>query len=111
MYSKPMVWTGRIGTLGAIALSAACAGPTAELQVAQNTVAQARQDPNIVRNAPLTLFEAEETLRRAQGANDDDEMKHLAYLAQRQATIASYEAQRKVAETTAQFFEQSRVLE
>lgn len=88
--------------LGVLAFCGACAGPNAALEQARRSYDEARQDPEIVRQAPPTLHEAEQALREAEQADDQEEVNHLAYMAQRGVEIARAEAQRKTAETEAE---------
>lgn len=88
--------------LGVLALCGACAGPNAALEQARRGYDEARQDPEIVRQAPHVLHEAEQALREAEQADDQEEVNHLAYTAQRGVEIARVEAQRKTAETEAE---------
>jgi len=83
-------------------MSAACATENAALQRAQLAYEQARQDPEIRREAPLALHEAEQALRQAEQASDEEEVNHLAYLAERGVEIARAEAGRKTAEARAE---------
>jgi OOP family OmpA-OmpF porin len=88
--------------IGAAALVAACAGRSTEsLEEARSAVAAARADEDVVARAPEQLAEAEQALERAEGAArggaDQDELDHLAYLAERQASTARALADERVA--------------
>jgi OmpA-OmpF porin, OOP family len=79
--------------IGSAALLAACAGRSSEsLEEARAAVAMARADQEVLAQAPEQLAEAEQALDRAEGAfrsgADQDEVDHLAYVAERRAGIA-----------------------
>lgn len=89
-------------TIGAAALLAACAGrSSASLEEARSAVAAARADQEVAAQAPESLAEAEQALDRAEsafgGGADQDELDHLAYLAERRAGIAQALADERVA--------------
>lgn len=101
---------GRIGAaavagavvISSAALLAACAGRSSEsLEEARSAVAAARADPEVVAQAPEPLAKAEEALDRAESAfgagADQDELDHLAYLAEQHAGIAQALAEESVA--------------
>jgi outer membrane protein OmpA-like peptidoglycan-associated protein len=84
------------------ALLVACAGRSSEsLEEARNAVAAARADQEVVAQAPEELAEAEQALDRAesafQGRADQDELDHLAYLAEQRAGTAQAVADERVA--------------
>jgi OmpA-OmpF porin, OOP family len=88
--------------IGAAALLAACAGRSTEsLEEARSAVAAARADEDVVARAPEQLAEAEQALERAEGAArggaDEDELDHLAYLAEQRAETAQALADERVA--------------
>ena len=88
--------------IGAAALLAACAGrSSASLEEARNAVAAARADQEVVAQAPESLSEAEQALDRAESAfgagADQDEVDHLAYVAEQRAGIAQALAEERVA--------------
>jgi outer membrane protein OmpA-like peptidoglycan-associated protein len=88
--------------IGAAALLAACAGRSSEsLEAARSAVTAARADPEVVAQAPEPLAEAEQALDRAESAfgagADQDELDHLAYLAEQRAGIAQALAEERVA--------------
>jgi outer membrane protein OmpA-like peptidoglycan-associated protein len=87
--------------IGSAALLAACAGrSSASLEEARRAVAAARADQEVVAQAPQSLTEAEQALDRAEsafgGGADQDEVDHLAYLAERRAGIAQALADERV---------------
>ena len=89
----------RYTTLGAALLTAgllaACAShaPLPALEQARSTVERTTTNPAVGRYAALELREARDALARADQAwskdHDETETKHLAYLAERRAEIAS----------------------
>ena len=89
----------RYTTLGAALLTAgllaACAShaPLPALEQARSTVERTTTNPAVGRYAQLELREARDALARADQAwnkdHDETETKHLAYLAERRAEIAS----------------------
>ncbi len=78
---------------------AGCSTPrTAALSNARTSVAQARANTLVTANAPVTLHEAEQSLEKAENADNEQEQRHYAYLAQRQSEQAVYEANQKAAQ-------------
>jgi len=71
---------------------------TTALDNARVAVAQAKANPLITTNAPVTLHEAEQSLQRAEDVDDEREQRHYAYLAQRQTEQATYEARQKASQ-------------
>ena len=59
---------------------------------------QAQANPDVTKNAPVALYEAAQTLKRAEQAKDVGEMEHFAYMAERKAQIAMALAEGKKAE-------------
>lgn len=88
--------------ISSAAFLGACAGrSSASLEEARRAVIAARADQEVVAQAPAPLAEAEQTLERAEGAfrngADQDEVDHLAYLAEQQAGIAQALADERAA--------------
>jgi OmpA-OmpF porin, OOP family len=88
--------------IGSAALLAACAGrSSASLEEARSAVAAARADQDVVAQVPESLAEAEQALDRAESAfgagADQDQVDHLAYMAERRAGIAQALADERVA--------------
>ena len=88
--------------IGAAALVLSCAGRSSEsLEEARSAVAAARTDAQVVAQASDQLNEAEQALDRAEsafrGGADQDEIDHLAYLAEQRAGIAQALADERVA--------------
>ena len=88
--------------ISSAALLAACAGPSsASLDRARQAVAAARADQEVVAQAPEELAEAEQALDQAESAfrdrADQDEVDHLAYLAEQRAGTAQALADERVA--------------
>jgi OmpA-OmpF porin, OOP family len=88
--------------IGSAALLAACAGrSSASLEEARSAVAAAGADQEVAAQAPESLAEAEQALDRAESAfgagADQDEVDHLAYVAERRAGVAQALADERVA--------------
>jgi OmpA-OmpF porin, OOP family len=88
--------------IASAALLGACAGrSSASLEEARSAVAAARADPEVMAQAPEPLAEAEQALDRAEsafrGGADQDELNHLAYVAEQRAGIAQALAEERVA--------------
>jgi outer membrane protein OmpA-like peptidoglycan-associated protein len=88
--------------IGSAALLAACAGRSSEsMEAARSAVAAARSDQDVVAQAPEQLAEAEQALDQAEdayrGGADQDEVDHLAYIAERRAGTAQALADERVA--------------
>jgi OmpA-OmpF porin, OOP family len=97
--TKRLSAIGRLGALGITALCAACASnPNTALLQAREAYSHAQADPQVASNAPVPLHEAEQSLALAAQANDEEEVNHLAYMAQKRVDLARAEAQTKVAE-------------
>jgi outer membrane protein OmpA-like peptidoglycan-associated protein len=99
--------TGRGMLIAAAAMTlglASCAGPTPNpnLDAATQAVTAASNDPQVMRNAPLELQQARQSLDRSQALWREEEdrttVDHYAYLAQRQAEIAQQTARLKEAQ-------------
>jgi OOP family OmpA-OmpF porin len=91
-----------IVVVSSAALLAACAGRSTEaLEESRSAVAAARADPEVVAQAPEQLAEAEQALglaeSAARGGADQDEVDHLAYLAEQRAETAQALADERVA--------------
>jgi outer membrane protein OmpA-like peptidoglycan-associated protein len=96
MNPKPLLAT----VCGLAAGAFACASPpNPNVQRAEAAYDAAANDPEVTTYAPLELREAETALDRAQRAErgdaDEEEIDHLAYLAQRRVEIAEVSADRK----------------
>jgi OmpA-OmpF porin, OOP family len=89
-------WAGAIGTLVSISVIGCATAPDAEVLRAQEAVQRARDDPLVAEYAPVALRDAEQTLVQVEQAQreglDDDEIDHLAYLAEQKAAIAQAQA-------------------
>jgi outer membrane protein OmpA-like peptidoglycan-associated protein len=88
--------------IGSMALLTACASRSSEsLEYARSAVAAARADREVLAQAPKQLSEAERALNRAESAYrdgaDQDEVDHLAYLAEQRAGIAQALAEERLA--------------
>jgi OOP family OmpA-OmpF porin len=89
-------WAGAIGTLVSISVIGCATAPDAEVLRAQEAVQRARDDPLVAEYAPVALRDAEQTLVQVEQAQreglDDEEIDHLAYLAEQKAAIAQAQA-------------------
>jgi outer membrane protein OmpA-like peptidoglycan-associated protein len=79
-------------------LLAACSSTNVALEEAKSSYELIASDPVVQQKASVALYEAKQTLDKAQNVSDDEEKTHLAYIAKRQAEMARLEAQSKVAE-------------
>lgn len=90
----------------ALMLLAGCSSHHAALERARADFTKTHQDPQISSNAPVAVHEAAQSLRRAEevweNTRDQEEVKHLAYLAEQRTAIAREVAQRRIAESEAQ---------
>jgi OmpA-OmpF porin, OOP family len=97
MGSELRRWAGVIGTLASVSVIGGCAtGPDPEVVRAQGAVQDARADPTVAEYAPVALRDAEQALVQVEQAQreglDDEEVDHLAYLAEQKAAIAENQA-------------------
>ena len=87
---------GAIGTLVSISIIGCATAPDPEVLRAQGAVQSARDDPLVAEYAPVALRDAEQTLVQVEQAQreglDDEEIDHLAYLAEQKAAIAQAQA-------------------
>jgi OmpA-OmpF porin, OOP family len=93
---------GCVVVVGTAALLGACAGRSSEsLEAARSAVGDARANQQVVAHAPEQLEESEAALERAEsaakGGADQDELDHLAYLAEQRAAVAEAIAAERVA--------------
>jgi len=58
----------------------------------------AAANPEVKKNAPVTMYEAEQALKIAEQAKNVEEMNYLSFRAERMAQIAIAEADKKIAE-------------
>ena len=94
--NRSLSTAARLGLLGMTVLCAACVStPNTALLQAQDSYNQALMDPEVARNAPVSLHEAGQTLELAAKTKDTAEINHLAYIAQRRVQLAHAEAQAK----------------
>jgi outer membrane protein OmpA-like peptidoglycan-associated protein len=93
--SRPRFWAGALGTL-ALSVTGCATGPDPEVVRAQAAVEQARADPMVAQNSPAALRDAEQALVQVEQAQregqDDEEIDHLAYVAEQKAAIARAQA-------------------
>ena len=89
-------WTGAIGTIVSVSVTGCVTGPDPEALRAQAAVEEARANPMVTEYAPVALRDAEQTLVQVEEAQrqglDDEEVDHLAYLAEQKAAIAQAQA-------------------
>lgn len=92
-----------IPLVGLVAL-VGCAHHNVALEKAQLKYNQTAQDPIIARDASVPLYEAKQTLSKAEAlakSNDNDsEVNHLSYVVERKLDVAKYTADQKRAEVT-----------
>ncbi|HEX6176644.1 MAG TPA: OmpA family protein [Candidatus Binatia bacterium] len=90
----------------ALMLLAGCSSHHAALERARADFTKTHQDSQISNHAPVAVHEAAQSLRRAEevweNTGDQEEVKHLAYLAEQRTAIAREVAQRRIAESEAQ---------
>jgi outer membrane protein OmpA-like peptidoglycan-associated protein len=87
--------------IAAVMLGAGCATipeKNPALDRARAAYERAASDPNVEKNAPVALYEAGQTLKKAEQAKDAEEMEYLAYIAERKAQIAMAQTEEKIAE-------------
>jgi len=86
--------------LTACALLTGCAStPRNEaLERARAAYEQAKATPDISSNAPVALYEAAQSLQKAEQARDVEEMNHLSYMSERKSQIAIQLSEQKSAE-------------
>lgn len=103
-------WAGAIGTLASIAVTGCASGPDPEVVRAQAAVQEARDDPAVAEYASDALRDAEQALVQVEQAQregmDDEEVDHLAYLAEQKAAIAQNQSAEQ--RTQEQLLEQLR---
>ena len=92
----------RVALIGTVTLVAACAGRSGEsLEEARRAVDAARSDQDVLAHAPEQLQESEQALDRADSAfrsgADQDQIDHLAYVAEQRAAVAEAVADERVA--------------
>lgn len=91
-----------VGTALAVSvLLAGCGGVPANhptLQKLHAAYQQAQQNTNIVSLAPVALHEADQAIKAAQRADGEEQLEHLAYIAERKIQIAVATADRKASE-------------
>ena len=96
MNSWVRCWAGAIGTLAGVGLAGCASGPDPEVVRAQAAVQEARDDQTVAEYAPEALRDAEQALVQAEQGQrqglDDEEVDHLAYVAEQKAAIAQSQA-------------------
>jgi outer membrane protein OmpA-like peptidoglycan-associated protein len=89
-------WAGAIGTLACLGVSGCATGPDPEVVRAKAAVQEARDDQAVAEYAPEALRDAEQALVQAEQGQrqglDDDQVDHLAYVAEQKAAIAKSQA-------------------
>ena len=91
-----------VALIGTVTLVAACAGRSGEsLEEARRAVDAARSDQDVLAHAPEQLQESEQALDRSDSAfrsgADQDQIDHLAYVAEQRAAVAEAVADERVA--------------
>ncbi|MCP4699249.1 MAG: OmpA family protein [Gammaproteobacteria bacterium] len=93
--------TGLALIIAISALAAGCASDPYQnraLRDARDAYQAAMNDPDIAKNAPVALHDAGKALKKAEKAEDDADIKDLAYLASKKTEQAVAIANRKLAE-------------
>jgi OmpA-OmpF porin, OOP family len=89
-------WACAISTVVGVGLAGCASGPDPEVARAQAAVQEARDDQAVAEYAPEALRDAEQALVQAEQGQreglDDDEVDHLAYVAEQKAAIAQSQA-------------------
>ncbi len=98
-----------------IALVGGCGGIPAnhpDLLRAQNAFKDAQAQAGVSENAPVELYDAGQALKEAEQAKNVDDLKHLAYLAEKRSQIAVAAAAQRAAkkETEALVKEKDKIL-
>jgi OmpA-OmpF porin, OOP family len=89
-------WVGAIGTVASVSVFGCATGPDPEVERAQAAVREARSNQAVAQYAPVALRDAEQALVQVEEGQrqglDDEEIDHLAYLAEQKAAIAQAQA-------------------
>jgi outer membrane protein OmpA-like peptidoglycan-associated protein len=88
-------------TVAAVLFGTGCATipeKNAALDRARAAYERAAADPNVEKNEPVALYEADQTLKKAEAATDVKEMEYLSYIAEKKAQIATVQTEEKLAE-------------
>jgi OmpA-OmpF porin, OOP family len=89
-------WAATIGTLACLGVFGCATGPDPQVVRAKAAVQEARDDQAVAEYAPEALRDAEQALVQAEQGQrqglDDDEIDHLAYVAEQKAAIAKSQA-------------------
>jgi OOP family OmpA-OmpF porin len=99
--SSSLIKTALMFIIGLTGLTAGCTTVhevNPALQRARTAYSQAQSDPKIPAYAPVLMYEAGQMLQDAEQAEEVEVMEHLAYLAERQAQIAGFVAEKRMAE-------------
>lgn len=100
------------GAMAFFGMAAGCATVPAALEQARINYQQAEHDPHVSSQAPVALYEATQSLLRAERTweqtGDEAEVKHLSYLTNQRVEIARERAQEKVAEAQARLLSEQR---
>jgi outer membrane protein OmpA-like peptidoglycan-associated protein len=85
---------------GLALLTFGCAGPKENMALknARDAYMQAKANPSVEANGAVALYEAGKILTKAEHAESDAEMNHLAYMAEKQTAIAVAISEQKVAD-------------
>jgi len=82
--------------------------PTPALINARTAYEKAMSTPGISQNAPVPMHEAQKALTKANEADDEDEMTHLANIAQKKIEYAVAVAEKKMADTKIEQLDQEK---
>ncbi len=96
-------------TVFAAAFVWGCASaPNPALESAKTAYEQAKVTPGVLENAAVPMHEAEKSLKKAMNAEEEDEITHLAVLAQKRVEYAVTVAEKEMAEKTQAELEQEK---
>jgi outer membrane protein OmpA-like peptidoglycan-associated protein len=95
-HSKSLPMISILALAGSLSLGGCASSADPQMARARASVQTARDDQVVQTYAPTALREAEQSLTRAEQAQaegaDDEEVRHLAYVAEQEAAIAQYRA-------------------
>ncbi|MEE4356874.1 MAG: OmpA family protein [Desulfococcaceae bacterium] len=96
-------------TVFAAAFIWGCASaPNPALESAKAAYEQAKATPGVLENAAVPMHEAEKSLKKAMNAEEEEEITHLAALAQKRVEYAVTVAEKEMAEKTQAELEQEK---
>ncbi len=87
-----------LAAMTAVFMWGCASAPNPAMQSARAAFERAKVMPGVLENAPVAMHEAENALRKAERAEDRDEMTHLAHLAEKRVEYAITVAEKEMAE-------------